>query len=168
MERFLASSSVAEMREGAIRNDSTRTVSGGNRGFMCRESSAGSWSCTSKAKPRLEKVKSLPDVSLSAGLISVIAFFRSRKGSAETMLSCKTTPAGTKTSHRIASAERDRKANIDIPPPAKTTITERKILPEAISNGANSSVEAISAQANGKGPNRSGPGGRNGILTSSP
>ena len=103
-----ACSRVVESKEGLTKNEVTALTSGGANGFICRDNSAGSYNSTSKLIPRLDIVRSSPSVDANAGLIPLIIDFRIRKGSARTILSCKTIPAGTNTSHLCESADSER------------------------------------------------------------
>ena len=103
-----ASSRVVESKEGLTKNEVTSLTSGGAKGFICRDNLAGSYNPTSKLIPMLDIVRSSPLVDANAGLISLIIDFLIRKGSARTILSCKTIPAGTNTSHLCESADNER------------------------------------------------------------
>jgi len=94
-----ASSRVVESKEGLTKNEVTSLTSGEANGFICRDNLAGSYNSTSKLIPMLDIVRSSPLVDANAGPISLITDFLIRKGSARTILSCKTIPAGTNTSH---------------------------------------------------------------------
>ncbi len=103
-----ASSRAVESIEGLTKNEVATLTSGGANGFICRDNSAGSCNSTSKLIPMLDIVRSRPLVDANAGLISLIIDFLIRKGSARTILSCKTIPAGTNTSHLCESADNER------------------------------------------------------------
>ena len=104
----LMTNQSVESKEGLTKNEVTSLTSGGANGFICRDNPAGSYNSTSKLIPRLDIVRSSPSVDANAGLIPLIIDFRIRKGSARTILSCKTIPAGTNTSHLCDSADSER------------------------------------------------------------
>tara|TARA_X000000368_G_scaffold94572_1_gene72402 strand:+ start:1505 stop:2005 length:501 start_codon:yes stop_codon:yes gene_type:complete len=84
------------------------------------------------------------------------------------MLSWRTKPAGTNTSHRFVRAERERYATAQQARPIVINNKPRKIFPDAIISGGKIIVAATRIHASGIGPRRSGPGGRKGTRTSSP